>query len=70
MVARWVNNMKRFFNVLFYTCAIIVTIYTISNYETLTLSKMLFFTVEMFLFGGVVAFDIVNTFLVCNKERE
>lgn len=52
--------MSKIFNILFYTVMIVSTIYTVSIYETITLSKMLFFTVETFMFGIVVTLDTIS----------
>lgn len=60
MVVRWTNNMRKLLNTIFYTFAIVDIIYTISIYENLTLTKILFFTVFVFMLGIVTTLDVIN----------
>ena len=68
MVARWTNNMRKLLNTIFYTFAIVDIIYTISIYEKLTLAKILFFTVFVFMLGIATTLDVINIIIRCIKK--
>lgn len=69
MVVRWVSNMKKLLNVLFYFLTVLLMASTISSYQTLDLVEMILFTVMMFMLGCVVTLDILNLVAKLAKEK-
>lgn len=61
--------MRKLLNTIFYTFAIVDIIYTISIYENLTLAKILFFTVFVFMLGIVTTLDVINIIIRYIKKE-
>ena len=69
MVVKWVSNMRKLLNVLFYILLISFTIYEISNYQSFDLVEMILFTVFAFMFGSIVTLDVGEFIVKHSKEK-